>query len=177
MVETSEARSWGEIKRVKPLSNSSSFIWQHFKCSPFTTSRRDSLHSRGRVLLFLKPKYIKAIYCNNRRQTSLLVFLPQTSPLHCRWVCQMPASTSRTQALLLLFLLSSSSLFEAVKKSQTIWTCLMDNLKNSACKIRAEEMPVFSLLSFRKQVVQRDLFSFYTPFKIWLLVLRPLMYA
>lgn len=173
MVETSEARSWGEIKRVKPLSNSSSFIWQHFKCSRLPRLDETAFTAGVEYCFFLKPKYIKAIYCNNRRQTFLLVFLPQTSPLHCRWVCQMPVSTSRTQALLL----SSSSLFEAVKKSQTIWTCLMDNLKNSACKIRAEEMPVFSLLSFRKQVVQRDLFSFYTPFKIWLSVLRPLMYA
>lgn len=34
------------------LSSSSSFIWQHFKWSPFTASRRDSFHSRGRVLPF-----------------------------------------------------------------------------------------------------------------------------
>lgn len=160
-------RDWGEIKRAKrPLSNSSSFIWQHFKYSPFTMSRRDSFHSRGRVLfLFVLPEYIKAIYCNSRRQTSLLVFLPQT--LYFSSTLQMSLSHACVH---LSFSqsnpppLSSSSLFEA-KRSETIWTCLMDNLKNSACKIRAETMFVFSWLGFRKQVVQRDLFSHCNPFK------------
>lgn len=54
------------------LSNSSSFIWQRFKRRPFTTSGPDSFQS------FFSPDYIKAIYCNSRRQTRLLVFLPQT---------------------------------------------------------------------------------------------------
>lgn len=120
-------RGWGEIKRAKrPLSNSSSFIWQHFKCSPFTTSRRDSFHSQGRVLcFFVLPKYIKAIYCNSRRQTSLLVFLPQTR--YFSSTLQMSLSDACVH---LSFTqsnpppLSSSSLFEAVKEvrqSEPVW--------------------------------------------------------
>lgn len=171
-------RGWGEIKSAKrPLSNSSSFIWQHFKCSPFTASRRDSFHSQGRVLCFLGffspvlPKYIKAIYCNGRRQTSLLVFLPQTA-LPLLYVADEFVRCLRPP-LLRSVEPSSSPFSQSVwspESSETIWTCLMDNLKNSACQISLENLFVFSWLGFRKQVVQKnkkekDLFSPRSPLK------------
>lgn len=178
-------RGWGEIKNAKrPLSNSSSFIWQHFKCSPFTASRRDSFHSQGRVLCFffsVLPKYIKAIYCNSRRQTSLLVFLPQTA-LPLLYVadefvrCLRPPLFRSVEPSSSLFLQSVWS----PESSETIWTCLMDNLKNSACQISLENLFVFSWLGFRKQVVQKKKRTCSlpaAPLNPTVSVLRPLMYS
>lgn len=163
-------RDWGEIKRVKrTLSNSSFFIWQHFKCSPFTTSRRDSFQSPGKSAVFPFSLFfcttIKAIYCTSRRQTSLLLFHRRSAaPLRCRWVCQMPPSTS-------LFSQrnppprSCSSPFEAGREVRQSDPRLMDNLKKPVCEIRAEATLAFWWLGFRRQVAQKGLVLSLWPFK------------
>lgn len=92
---------------------------------------------------FFQPKYIKAIYCNSRRQTSLLVFLPQTLYFS---MLQMSLSDACVHLFLSLWRSSSSLLWQSVwscGRSETIWSRLMDNLKNSACEISVETMFVF----------------------------------
>lgn len=72
------------------------------------------------------PESIKAIYCNSRRQTSLLVLPPQTAlppPLRCRWVCQM-----------LWVHLSSSSSFSSSFTNPTTPPLLVVRLKPWKCR-------------------------------------------